>query len=125
MLEKLILSKLSEYMDEQEVKTRVGRISQELQDKFEANRAAHEAEHEALSARIDALIEQIQKEHSCDKFHEVDLELWEEVYDELGFTEEERGLRYTIPHGARVVFRKDGSDQNMEDLIKKAQVAVQ
>jgi hypothetical protein len=120
MLEKLILSKLSEYMDEVEEieEVRVGRISQELQDEFRANMDAHNAEHDAIKARIDEFIEKIQKEHSCERFQDVDMELWEKVYDELGFTEAERGLKYTIPNASRVVFRKDDVTGQKENIFK-------
>jgi hypothetical protein len=89
------------------VKVRVGRVSQELKAEFEANDNAHNAEHEALKARINAFIEQVQAEHSCKKFNDQEADLWERLYDELGLTEAERGHNYTIKDSSRAVYRID------------------
>ncbi len=104
--------------EEVETKVRVGRISKELQEEMEANRAEHDAEHQAIKAKIDAYIEKVTKNHSCDKFHDKRLELWEKAYDELGFTEAERGLRYTVANGTRVVFRMDDAEENKNSFIQ-------
>lgn len=89
------------------VKVRVGRVSEELKAEFDELGDAHEAEHDAIKAKINAFIEQVQNEHSCKKFNDQEADLWERLYDELGLTEAERGYNYTIKDSSRAVYRID------------------
>lgn len=98
--------------DENEKLVRVGRISAELQKEINENARKHREEHEELKAKIEAYIEKITADHSCEKFNDEKAELWERVYDELGLTEEERGKHYTIKNGLRVVYRVESEDED-------------
>ena len=117
VLEKIIGEALEEFLNEKENDgelVRVGRISKELQEQFNQVRHEHEAEHDAIKDKIDAFIQEVQREHDCEKFHDRNQELWEKVYDELGLTEEERGKHYTIKNAARVVYRQEKSKRKFK-----------
>ena len=94
-------------LGKEERKVRVGRISPELEEEFSANRNAAELAKNEIEDKINAFVKTLEVEHSLKQFADRKIELWEKVYDELGLTQEERGLRYKIDHETRVITRVD------------------
>lgn len=108
-----ILSEIVENMieDENVEEVRVGRISRELHEEFIQNKKAHREEHRVMEEKIEAFIEEITAGHSCKKFNEARMDIWEKVYDEIGLSQEERGKNYRVMGNTRVIVRLDDKDE--------------
>lgn len=118
-MRELIAKFLEDYEEEFEdtVEIRVGRISAGLLAELDQNRKEHEAAHDAIKAKIDAYIEEVTKEHSCQKFRKEKSEIWEKIYDELNLNQEERGLEYTIERSSCVVSRVSQKEETKKAAL--------
>jgi uncharacterized FlgJ-related protein len=91
----------------QEKTIRVGKVDPTLGQALKANKQTHDQLHADIESKVDAFIDQLKAQHEpiCEKLNAEKESIWEQIYDQLGLSEQERGENYRINNKTGVVSR--------------------
>lgn len=102
----------------------VGVVDDSFVKRFKEVQEVHDRQHEAIKKRISDFADQLKKEHEaeCLEHEAVELKIWEDIYDELLLTKEERKEPYSLNHltgEVSVIPREEALGEVAMEIVKK------
>jgi uncharacterized FlgJ-related protein len=91
----------------QEKTIRVGKVDPSFGQALKATKKTHDQLHADIESKVEAFIDQLKKEHEpvCEQLNAEKAAIWEQIFDQLGLSEQERAENYRINNSTGVVSR--------------------
>ena len=107
---------LGEEKDRKEIL--VGKLSQEMSSKVTQLDLKIELEKKIIAQKINLYKMQLLQEHNIIGLSESLDAAWNEAYDYLGLSEEDRDFHYSIDRDTREVFKYVNEEEEEEEILK-------